>query len=72
MCSFAVITAFTAKSNIFINEHKILVVSSDFGADVSVTVRLRTEDVSAFEEDMVELTSARAKTEVISRGWNEM
>jgi len=56
----------------FINEHKILVVSSDFGADVSVTVRLRTEDVSAFEKDMVELTSARAKTEVISCGWNEM
>ena len=56
----------------FINEHKILVVSSDFGADVSVTVRLRTEDVSAFEKDMVELTSAKAKTDVISRGWNEM
>lgn len=56
----------------FIAEHGILVVSSDFGAEVSVTVRLRTEDVSAFEKDIVELTSARAKTEVISRGWNEM
>lgn len=56
----------------YINEHGILVVGSDFGADVSVTVRLRTEDVAAFEKGMVELTSAKATTEVISRGWNEM
>ena len=56
----------------YINEHGILVVNSDFGADVAVTVRLRTEDVSAFEKDMVELSSAKAKTEIISRGWNEM
>lgn len=56
----------------YINEHEILVVNSDFGADVSVTVRLRTEDVSAFEKDMVELSSAKAKTEIVSRGWNEM
>ena len=56
----------------FINEHGILMVGSDFGADVSVTVRLRTEDVPAFEHDIVELTSAKAKTEIISRGWNEM
>ena len=47
-------------------------VGSDFGADVSVTVRLRTEDVPGFEHDIVELTSAKAKTEVVSRGWNEM
>ena len=56
----------------YINEHGILTVGSEFGADVSVTVRLRSEEVSAFEKDMVELTSAKAKTEVISRGWNEM
>lgn len=56
----------------FINEHRITVVSSDFGADVAVTVRLRTEDVSAFEHDMIELTSARAETEIVSRGWNEI
>lgn len=56
----------------FINEHGILMVGSDFGADVSVTVRLRTEDVPDFEHDIVELTSAKAKTEIISRGWNEM
>lgn len=56
----------------YINEHGILVVSSDFGADVSVTVRLRAEEVSAFEKEMVELTSAKAETEIISRGWNEM
>lgn len=56
----------------FINEHGIFVVSSEFGADVSVTVRLKTEDVAAFEKDITELTSAKASTEVISRGWNEM
>ncbi|MBR2041874.1 MAG: YigZ family protein [Oscillospiraceae bacterium] len=56
----------------FINEHKILVVESDFGAEVSLVVRLRTEEVEGFEHDMVELTSARVSTEVISRGWNEM
>ena len=47
-------------------------VENDFGADVSIVVRLKTEDVSAFEHDMVELTSAKAKTEIIDRGWNEM
>ena len=56
----------------FINEHKILVVESDFGAEVSLVVRLRAEEVEGFEHDMVELTSARVSTEVISRGWNEM
>ena len=56
----------------YINEHRIFVVESDFGADVSIVVRLKTEDVSAFEHDMVELTSAKAKTEIIDRGWNEM
>ena len=56
----------------FINEHHIFVVESDFGADVSIVVRLKTEDVSGFEHDIVELTSAKAKTEIIGRGWNEM
>ena len=56
----------------FINEHKILVVENDFGADVTLVVRLRTEDVAGFEHDITELTSARVSTEVISRGWNEM
>ena len=56
----------------FIGEHGIRIVASDFGADVAVTVRLRTEDVAAFEKDIVELTSAKAETEVVSRGWNEM
>ncbi len=56
----------------FINEHKILVLSSDFGADVAVTVRLRTEDVLKFQGDITELTSARVTAEVVSRGWNEM
>lgn len=56
----------------FINERGILVVNSEFGASVAVTVRLRTEETAAFEKDITELTSAKAKTEVISRGWNEM
>lgn len=56
----------------FISEHHILVVKNDFGADVSIVVRLRTEDVPSFEHDITELTSAKASAEVISRGWNEM
>ena len=56
----------------YINEHRIFVVENDFGADVSIVVRLKTEDVANFEHDMVELTSAKAKTEIIGRGWNEM
>ena len=56
----------------FINERKILVVENDFGAEVTLVVRLRTEDVAGFEHDITELTSARVSTEVISRGWNEM
>lgn len=56
----------------FINERGILVVNSEFGASVAVTVRLKTEETAAFEKDITELTSAKAKTEVISRGWNEM
>lgn len=56
----------------YISEHGIAVISSDFGTEVSITVRLRTEDAAAFEHDMVELTSARAKTEVVCRGWNEI
>ena len=56
----------------YIGEHGIFVVNSDFGAEVSITVRLKTEDTAAFEHDITELTSAKAKTEVISRGWNEM
>lgn len=56
----------------FINEHRIFVAESNFGADVSIVVRLKAEDVSTFEHDITELTSAKAKTEIISRGWNEM
>ena len=56
----------------FIGEKGIYVVESDFGADVNITVRLRTEETDAFERDITELTSAKAKTEIISRGWNEM
>ncbi len=56
----------------FLNEHGILILSTDFGADVTVTVRLRTEDVLEFQKDITELTSARVSAEIVSRGWNEM
>lgn len=56
----------------YIAENKISVVENAFGADVSTVVRLKTEDISSFEHDIVELTSARAKSEIICRGWNEM
>ncbi len=56
----------------FLNEHGILILSTDFGADVGVTVRLKSEDVLKFQSDITELTSAKVFAEVISRGWNEM
>ncbi len=56
----------------FINEHGIFTVSTEFGADVAVTVRLKSEDVLKFQSDITELTSAKVSAEVVSRGWNEM
>ncbi len=56
----------------YINEHSILVINSDFGSDVKITVRLRLEDATGFEHDVTELSSAKAKIETVSKGWNEM
>ncbi len=56
----------------YINEHEILVISSDFGEGVKVTVRLRQEGIAVFESDITELTSAKAKIETVAKGWNEM
>lgn len=56
----------------YINEHRIFVVGTDFGANVSLTVRLKIEDVPSFEHDITELTCAKVKPEIICRGWNEL
>ena len=56
----------------YLNEHGVLILSTDFGADVRTSVRLRLEEVSAFERDVVELSSGSAVTEKLAEGWNEM
>ena len=56
----------------YLNEQGVLVLSTDFGADVRTSVRLRLEEVSAFERDVVELSSGSAVTEKLAEGWNEM
>ena len=56
----------------YLNEHGVLVLSTDFGADVRATVRLRQEDAAEFEHGVTELSSAKALIEKIAEGWNEM
>lgn len=56
----------------YINEHKISVINSDFGVDVAVTLRLKSEDVFKFQNDLTEITAAKVTSEIINRGWNEM
>ena len=56
----------------YLNEHGVLVLNTDFGADVRATVRLRQEDAAEFEHDVTELSSAKALIEKIAEGWNEM
>lgn len=56
----------------YLNEHSVLVLSTDFGADVRATVRLRQEDAAEFEHGVTELSSAKALIEKIAEGWNEM
>lgn len=56
----------------YLNEHDVLVLSTDFGADVRSTVRLRQEDAAEFEHGVTELSSAKALIEKIAEGWNEM
>ncbi|MGN0628982.1 MAG: YigZ family protein [Oscillospiraceae bacterium] len=56
----------------YLNEHGVLVLSTDFGADVKATVRLRQEDAAEFEHGVTELSSAKALIEKIAEGWNEM
>lgn len=56
----------------YLNEHGVLVLSTDFGADVRSTVRLRQEDAAEFEHGVTELSSAKALIEKIAEGWNEM
>ncbi len=56
----------------YFDEHGIFVLSTDFGTDVSVTVRLKKEDVPAFEHDVTELSGGTVSPEIVAKGWNEM
>ena len=60
------------KLEYYCNEHGVSVLSTDFGADVTVTVRVRKEEQKAFEHDVTELSSGELRPEVVAAGWNEM
>lgn len=60
------------KLEYYLNEHGVFVLSTDFGADVAVTVRVRKEEREAFEHDLTELSSGALHPEKIAEGWNEL
>ena len=64
--------SFYGKLEYYFAEHGIFVLSTAFGADVSVTVRLRKEDVPAFEHDLTELSGGTVSPKVTAKGWNEI
>lgn len=63
---------FYGKLEYYLNEHGVLVLSTDFGEDVSITVRVRKEDLPAFEHGITELSAGKLAPELIAEGWNEM
>ncbi len=63
---------FYGKLEYYLNEHGVLVLSTDFGEDVSITVRVRKEDLPAFEHGITELSAGKLSPELIAEGWNEM
>ena len=56
----------------YINEKGITLLDTDFGENVTVALRLRIEDVAAFEKDITELTAGKIKPETVSKGFNEI
>ena len=63
---------FFGKLEYYLNEHGILVLSTEFGEGVSTVLRLREEAVLKFERDITELSAGKLLPEVISEGWSEM
>ena len=63
---------FFGKLEYYLNEHGVLVLSTEFGEEVAVSVRIRKEDVSSFEHDITELSAGKLSPLLISEGWNEM
>ena len=63
---------FFGKLEYYLNEHGILVLSTEFGEGVSTVLRLREEAVLKFERDITELSAGKLMPEVISEGWSEM
>ena len=56
----------------YINENGITVLNTEFGENVTVLLRLRTEDVLKFENDITELTAGRINPEIVSKGCSEI
>ena len=63
---------FFGKLEYYLNEHGVLVLSTEFGEEVAVSVRIRKEDVPSFEHDITELSAGKLSPLLISEGWNEM
>ena len=63
---------FFGKLEYYLNEHGVLVLSTQFGEDVSTAVRIRKEEIPAFEHGITELSSGKLSPLLISDGWNEM
>ena len=61
-----------SKLEYYLNEHGVLVLSTEFGEEVAVSVRIRKEDVPSFEHDITELSAGKLAPLLISEGWNEM
>lgn len=63
---------FYGKLEYYLNEHGALVLSTDFGEDVAVAVRVRKKEIPAFEHGVTELSAGKLLPQIISEGWNEM
>lgn len=63
---------FYGKLEYYLNEHGVLVLNADFGEDVAVAVRVRKEEIPAFEHGITELSAGKLSPQIISEGWNEM
>ncbi len=63
---------FYGKLEYYLNEHGVFVLSTDFGEDVSTAVRVRKEDLPAFEHGITELSAGKIVPQLITEGWNEM
>lgn len=63
---------FFGKLEYYLNEHGVLVLSTEFGEDVRTAVRIRKEELAAFEHGITELSAGKLFPQLIAEGWNEM